>query len=309
MTSHARRLVSGTAALLLLIAGLLLTPPAEAASHDGALRVRGPGFAYSGSATVAEQTVAAGSSATFDVQVVNKGISPARFNLKVLQSGTIPPATVTLSTGLLNLQQLVAGPDGYSTASIAAGRTQTISMRVTIPSGTPQGTDYVTVWLYSTDGTPLDRVTGDTEVKAPTYGTTAYDLFVKNAGQSYYVGGSLNGQAAGSAALQLGSSTTFNIKLQNDGTAPARIGGLLDPEGACATFTVRDGFTDVTAAMVAGTYLTPVLAVHGSKSLTVTATRTSLTGCSLWDQAGVSALDQATPDEHFSYLVVPIPVS
>jgi len=308
MTSHARRLVSGTAALLLLIAGLLLTPPAEAASHDGALRIRGPGIYYSGSATAVETTVAAGSTSTFDVKVVNTGTTSAQFNLQVLLSGTIP-GSARLSGGLFGLFPLVAGPDGYPTGSIAAGQSLALKLKVTIPSASPQGSVFASVHLMSTDGTYLDQVTGLTEVKAPTYGTTAFDLFLKNASQSSFIGGSLNGQVAGSAALQLGSSTTFDIRLQNDGTAPARIRGHLDPEGPCATFTVKDGFTDVTASMVAATYLTPVLAVHAYKSLKVVVKRTSLTGCTLWDQAVVEAISTGDPDQHFDYLLIPIPVS
>jgi len=301
-------MVSGTAALLLVIVGALVASPAGAASHAGALRIKGLGSVYSGSFSVVAETVAPNATDTFELQVVNTGTELAQYNVKAFLSGTIP-ATVDITAGSLSLKPLVSGPDGYYTSPIAPGKTLALNLKITIPAGSPQGSVYGRVDLSATDGAFLDRVTGLTEVKAPTYGTTGYDLFAKHASQTSYVGGSLSAQAAASPAISVGSSTTFNIKLQNDGAAPGRVGGLLDVDATCSDITVKDGSADVTAAMLAGTYLTPVLAVHGSKALTVTFKRFTLTGCGVFDEAIVSALDTNSYEYHYSYLVVPLPAT
>lgn len=304
MTSHRRALLAVTSIIVLLLTTFVGSGPSSAASQNGELRIKGPGTLYSGDGAVVSEAVAAGTADSFELQVFNKGTTLAQYNVRVSHTGL--PAAVDLYAGSLLLTHLSSGPDGYYTAPIASGKFQALTLKVLIPAGSPQGSTTVNIHLYSTDGHYLSGVNARTDIKAPTYGTTATDLFARQGGQPY-VGGSVNDQFATSPAINVGGSSVFTVKLQNDGPVPAAVRGRAYVYNDCSTFVVKDGAVDVTAAFLADTYVTPVLAVRAARTLTVTFKRTLAAGCGPMDYASFVAHNVTPSSIHYAVLIVPFP--
>jgi hypothetical protein len=282
-----------------------VSSPTYAASHSGRLQIKGPGSVYSGPGALVAEAVGAGTTDQFQLQVVNTGSELAQYNIKLLRVGL--PANSGLYTGSLALTPLAAGPDGYYTAQIAPGKSQSFTLKVEVPSGTPQGSIDNYVVLYATDGTQLGYDIAQTEIKAPTYGATAADVFAKQGSQPY-VGGSVNGQITSSPATSVGGSATYTVKLQNNGPVPAAVFGRLSTWLDCSTIVVKDGTVDVTAALLNGTYATPVLAVHAAKTLSVTMKPTMAAGsCGAYDFVDFSARNAGNTVSHEVSLFMSFP--
>ncbi|RNL79778.1 hypothetical protein [Nocardioides marmorisolisilvae] len=302
-----RFLLAALSAVLVLLASILTTPPSFAASQDGILLIKGPGSVYSGPSAYVSENVAAGSVDQFELLVKNRGTSLAQYNIKILTEGL--HATVDLYTGSVLLSPLPLTDDGYYTAPIQPGKTQPLTLKVKIPAGSPQGKTVVSFGLFSTDGNYLADAYAETDVKAPTYGTFAYDVYAKQGGQNY-TGGSIDQQAMTSPAIAYNATATFSVKLQNDGGSPSAIVGRLENSEylQCSTVTVKDGAVDVTRAVIAGTYTTPVLAVHASKTLTVSFKRT-VSLC--YQSVDFAQFDGQSPSNQFAWrnvnLIVPYP--
>jgi hypothetical protein len=88
-----------------------------------------------------------------------------------------------------------------------------------------------------------------------------------------------------SLSIKAGGSATFDVKIQNDGTATDKV--TLRGTGASGAFTVKyytgiSGGTDITSAVVAGTYAVSGLAPAASQvlRLVVTTSRKAATGTS-----------------------------
>jgi hypothetical protein len=276
-----------------LISTGLICSPATAASHQGRLQLKGVGSYYSGPGTVVAEAVAAGTTDQFALQVVNTGTTVAQYNIKVVSSGLA--AKSDLYTGSLLLTPLASSPDGYYTVALAPGKAQTFALKVVVPKGTPQGTIKNAVSLHATDGTALGGTSyALTEIKPPTYGSTSEDLYARQGSQAWVGDPSSqdfnDGQTASAPALKIGDKAVFSVKVQNDGPDPSTGFGIAayypSPAGGgfCSTFTIKDGTRDVTNEMVLGAalgwYAGPALAVHASKTFTVTATRTVGASCS-----------------------------
>jgi hypothetical protein len=272
MTSPQRRPLIVTGLLLLLILAAALVPsPGYAASHEGRLQLKGPGSLYSGPDTMISEAVSAGQTATFEVQVVNTGSTLAQYNLRTTESGL--PADSQLFAGALGLTPLASSPEGYYTQPLQPGKAQTFTLKVTMPASSPQGTAIVLLTLFATDGTFLGGSYALTEIKAPRYGASSASVFARQGFQPWVGGSTLSSQATTSPAVKPGSTASFKVKLQNDGSAPAAIHASMSRSLACGDFVARDGSTDVTAALLFGSYATPVLGVHEARTLTVVFTR------------------------------------
>jgi hypothetical protein len=306
MTTPRRRLLGITGTVFTLLAALLVMSPSSAASHSGEIRIKGPGSLYSGNGAFVSEAVSVGATDKFELQVVNTGATLAQYNIKVSQFGL--PANVNLYAGTLALTPLSSSPDGYYTSPIAPGKSQALVLKVAIPSGSPQDSVQVGLILYATDGSALGYVTAQTNVKAPTYGTSAYDVFAKQGSQPY-IGGSVDAQATSSPALKVGDAAAFTVKLQNDGPAPAAVHGYLEATLSCATLTVKDGTTDVSEALIDDSYVTPVLAVHAAKTLKVTFVRTGASGCNPYDYGTIYAHDTGFANFHYAYLIASYPAT
>jgi hypothetical protein len=267
-TARPRRLLAVLGIAFLLVTAGLVSSSSSAASHSGHLEFKGPGSAYThGPTGLTAEAVGAGSTAAYEIRVVNTGTELGQFNLRVETYGL--PSNANLYSGSLSLSPMSAGPDGYWTAPIKPGAYQALVLKVNIPAGSTQGTAFAQVQLNASNGTLLEYNYMRTEVKAPSNGTLAYDLFAHQGSQPP-VGGSVGGQGTASPALNIGQSGVYKVELQNDGPVPAVIRAAIVLSSSCLTMVVKDGTADVTAAVVANSYTTPVLAVHGSRTLTVT---------------------------------------
>lgn len=306
MTTPPRRLLGISAGVSILLSALLLASPSSAASHSGDLVIKGPGTLYSGDGAIVSEAAAVGAAVRFELKVVNTGTTLAQYNIRVVQTGL--PATADLYSGSLALTPLSSSPDGYYTSPMAPGKSQAFVLKVTIPAGSAQGSAATHVVLFSTDGHVLGNVLAQTEVKAPTNGTTPTDIFAKQGSQSY-VGGSVSAQMSTSPALKVGGSAAFTVKLQNDGPTSTTVRGYAIATLGCAIVTIKDGVTDVTAGVLGDSYATPVLAIHEARTLKVTVTRNAATGCGPHDFITFFAHDIGFANSHYVYLVMPYPAT
>lgn len=259
-------LVTGIVAVL--AASLVVVPAANAASHSAALVVKGP----NGSAYTAGHAVSlAGKEGTvmsYTFQVRNTGTTLAQYRINI-QDWT--GAQAQLYDGSLLLKPLASSPDGYYTKALPPGANQTLTVKIPIPVGTAAYEHYSTVNLYGTDGFFIDTVYLVGEEPALLAGGTPADLFLKNGSQLAVGGPGRFNQIVTAPTISGTQAATFTVTLQNSTAPSASIGFWLDSPYSCGqVVTVKDGSLDVTAAALAGTYLSPPLAKLGKRNLTVT---------------------------------------
>ncbi len=286
-----------TSLITLLAAGLVVATlgvgaPAQAASHDGILASRGGGSLYSGEPGDGGQAIlaaAAGSSATYSIEVINAGSQLAQYDVKIAP-GNAEPQIVTVTKGSTVITGLALSADGYYTAPIAPGKAEVLTVKVAVPKGTPKSTLDTNVELLALDGTHLSWSQLSTVI--PGIGTSLADIYARQGNQTY-VGPS---QTASSPAVAKGGSVTFNIKVQNDGTTTQAVGVFIDGnQPVCGTWTIKDGSTDITSRFVNNGstvqgYPTPTLKPGASKVLNAIYKRTSATGCGTVEYFGFSTL-------------------
>ncbi len=278
MLHRARVLV--LAAILVAI-GFTVPSPAQAASTSGALAVRGPGSVYTGTShpsglddgnyTFVSQAVGAGQTISYGIEVFNTGAETAQYKIKLEDIGG-PARKTDLLAGSLVLTTLSAGPDGYVTNPIAPGKFQALTMKVTVPAGTPQTGLQTYVHLLSTSGAAIDTAWVITEIKAAANGTHKFDVFARQGSQPF-VGGTAGDdfQVATAPAQKVGVAATFNVKVQNNlpQASEAAVYLLIDPN--CTAVTVKDGSADVTAGITQGNYyITTLVKPGGFHAFTVT---------------------------------------
>lgn len=283
-----RRLVALLSSLALVASGSVgLAASADAMGGEtGYLLIHGVGSSFAGTHTSNTIAATAGASVSFAFKVKNTGSSTAQYNLTVDNQRlyclpNCPLPAISLTSGSLVVTPLSQGPNGYFTPQIAAGQTATFTLKATVPTGTPAGdVFYQTITLKDTAHTELDHVVTAEDVTSSAKGTLAADQFVSGSGGQHAVGDpELVGGYVTDAAIALNGKATYTVKLQNDSIEAQPIGyQLQDPDGCASQYpaTVKSGTTDVTAAALAGTYSTPVLAPGKSVSLTVTVSHVAL---------------------------------
>ncbi|MFW6867640.1 hypothetical protein ACOACQ_09650 [Nocardioides sp. CPCC 206347] len=259
-------LVVGTGAVL--AASLVVVPAANAASHSGLLVVKGP----NGSAYTAGHAVSLagkeGALMTYTFQVRNTGTTLAQYRINI---SDWTGAQAQLYDGTLLLKPLASSPDGYYTKALPPGGNQTLTVKIPIPVGTAPYEHYSTVNLYGTDGYFIDTVYLVAEEPAVLAGATPADLFLKNGSQLAVGGPGRFNQIVTAPTIAGTQVATFTATLQNSTAPSASIGFWVEYGGPCGpVITVKDGAVDVTAAALAGTYLSPPLAKLGKRNLTVT---------------------------------------
>ncbi|RNL62016.1 hypothetical protein EFK50_09315 [Nocardioides marmoriginsengisoli] len=288
--SRASRIRSIAVVAVALIAPLLLSATATAAAYNqnGHLLVRGTGSTYtmgypatSGSSSAGSSAaiaVPAGGSATYSFKVFNKGTTASQYGL-LMTGGTT--ATVRFGSAVGKVVKIGPYDDRYLTPLINPGASLTYSVKVQLAKNSPQATYNTGIHLFPRDLSPthptyaMDVITLVTEVRAPAAGTNPTEIFARNGGLSY-VGGSVDGQTAGAAPLKVGASTTFTVRLRNNGPAPTRIWAFTGNEAGCDdgfTVKVKAGTTDVTAAWKNHSFESPTLAKNQTKDYTFTIKR------------------------------------
>jgi hypothetical protein len=277
--SRSRALILLAAVLPLALLAVAPTSAQATPVQGGVVLIHGPGSVYAGPDALTSIAVSPGTTAQYAFEVVNRGTEAGQFLVKLITG--LSPATVTVSSGTLNLSPVVLGPNGYYTNLLAPGKLQTFSLKVAVPANAAQGESYVEVDLYDTGGNPLSFGRTWTEIVGPAHGVSPGDIYAHNGGQKP-VGGDNLQHIATAPSISTTGSATFTVRLQNDGFAPGRIGMTLVRTGcAPANFpvTVKAGASDVSAAVASGTYQTGVLAVGAHQDVSVVVKHTGVRAC------------------------------
>ena len=245
--------------------------PAYAAA-DGFLLMKGTGSVYTDANIVYLGITPGVGTKTFSFKVVNLGSSSQQFKVTVELEGT--GFTATLFSGY----KAVSSP--FTTAQIKPGGSTALSLKMAVNAGQPQDQYVAKVQMRD----PLtDEVLDQSLTSAQaTYqtGTTAQDIFLKTGSQPF-VGGS-DYQFETASTIKPGGTATFTIRLKNDSTTPTTITLLGDQGSVCAdnfAVTVKQGFTDVTAAVIAGNYSTGILNPGAKKELKLSVKLIADDGC------------------------------
>lgn len=301
-----RRLVAAFAALGLVGALLMAVPPAGAASYDGVLGIKNAGSLYAGTdesgivhGAYASQAVAPGATASYSVEVLNKGTSAGQFAVHVTN---LYVGTVKLLVSNVDVTALATGFPGWVTNVLAPGKTQLITVKYTIPVGSGPGTnDNFDIELWSPDHSGYF---GSVEVIGcvkTTTGTTSHDAFATTAGQQSVAGG-----VSTAATIKVNGTATFSIHIKNDTAVPTSVSLSEYAAFTCGSSFVakgKVGSTDISGALN-GAYQTPVLGKGQSitVSFAVKNTAAAPTGCAN-SQAYLFTAYDGTGYEQFDLVV------
>jgi len=273
LKASTRRLLAGLVATAVCAVATIVAGAAPAyAASSGYLLIKGTGSLYTANSVVNQGGIPGGDARVFSVKLVNTGPTSQQF--KVTVSNSNAGMTTTLLRGSTVL------PKPYYTAPVAPGGNLVLTLKVQVAAGQPQGEYFATVGLVDPEtGTALDYVYADVNATYQT-GNTSHDLFLKT-GTQPFVGGSFNTQFESASAIRVGSTATFVLRMQNDSGTPGPITlqGFGGSCGAAFAVVVKQGTSDVTAAVNAGTYSTGVLAPGAKKELKVTVKLVSATTC------------------------------
>lgn len=262
--------------VMVVVMFVAVAPPASAAV-SGHLLIRGPGSAYTaqgGSAWV----IPPGKSKYFHLKIVNDGGDSAVFDVALTN-------TSQLVTQLYRGSAQVAG--SFTSPSIRAGKTYSFKVKVSVPAGTTQQD------IYPDPGPKVRLRDPDTQdqvdaaglqvgvpalvVGANPVGNTSTDLYLGGSYGQKYVGGPVTGQQFYPGSVRVRGSVRFTIRLVNHGTEPSSIPVSSTTLIPCPEMSlkVKQGSTDVTSAISAGTYSTALLDPGKRRDLKATVTLNS----------------------------------
>lgn len=245
--------------------------PAGAADQTGLLQLKGIGSYYAGDPAIVSLAANPAVTATYYGRIYNNGSDGGQYVLHMRQDGV--PSSVVVTMGSLNVTKYVFSDIGYFTAPVEPGKTLTFTVKVTPPAGSAQGTHLIGVDLWSPTSAMYESGVILTNVK-PIKGSTGFDLYARNGSQPF-IGGSINEQMASAPSIRVGGSAAYTVRLENDGKTPTTIGLRIENADLVSCddafpLTVKDGLVDVTAAVLGGNYVTPVLAAGAHRDLVVT---------------------------------------
>ncbi len=246
-------------------------PPAD-------LAIRGVGSVYSGHDHLVTRAVSApGRSQAYPVAVTNDDSVARSYVIHLVAGGS--SATVLLRPAGWG-PALTPNSDGdFGIGPIGPGETERYSLVVTPTEAGPEPSR-VQVVLVGLWNAAIESVTTETNIAAPTRGTSSHELFAKQGSQPF-IGGPTDGETTTGPALNVGGQAGYVVRLRNDGPAAAQVGlRLSDADGCNGSFTVtaKSGIKDVTADAYAGTFLSRVLKPGGYQDVRVTIRRAA-SGC------------------------------
>lgn len=270
-----RALASLLGAVLAVAATLVAAPPAHAAP-SATLLIKSQGSLYTDNFIVNQGIVPGVSTArSFGLRILNTGTQAEQYRIVATPQNPHTTAVFMQGTKVLGAS--------YYTTPIAPGATWTFTLKVTLGPGATQNVEnpiYIDVRDPGT-GDELDTVVADAHATHQV-GSSRNDIFLKT-GTQPYVGGSASYQYETGNALKPGGSTTFNLRLQNNGVTATPITLYGTQEHWCSgdnyEAVVKVGTKDVTALVFGAGYVTPSLAPDAKKSLKVIIERTTSTVC------------------------------
>lgn len=261
-TKPSRRVLAAlVGAAVGLVTVLVAAPPAEAAVSASVL-FKGTGSLYTANPYVS-QGVLGGKTATYALKIVNTGTALQQYKLVL---AAVPPG--------LQPRLLVGSapaPVPYYTTPIAPGGSLVLTVKVDVPSGTAAEQDDFLINLLDPATSALVAQGGlGVNVTYQSNSNWRNALYVKTGQQPYAGGATYTNETA--TALKVGSTATFVLRVHNDdgGTGYASMKAVFTAATTHFKVTVKDGTQDVTAAFVAGTYSTQVIAPGASKDFKVT---------------------------------------
>ncbi|MEZ0578429.1 choice-of-anchor D domain-containing protein [Nocardioides sp. MH1] len=238
------------------------------------LKILGIGSLYTGKGHLVTRTVkTSGTVMKYKLGVVNEDGQATSYKFRLDPSGAAATAQVW-STGVGAHVLPTDGAGNFVTGTILPAKTVTYELRVT-PTVAGQVTSAVDVSLLSSVDGLIEKVSTQTNTAAPLNGTSGFELFATQGSQPM-IGGPVDGQTASSPALNVGQSASFRVRLKNNGTTAHPIGLRVGETDGCSgsfTVTVKAGTTVITAAAVAGSYVTPSLGAGKYKDITVVVKR------------------------------------
>jgi hypothetical protein len=259
------------------LGGSNAVPLTGAGITESDIKTRGVGSLYVGRDHTVTRTVSApGQEQSYPIVILNEDTVPHSFQVHIDASGF--PASTVLRNGFTKAW-LPSSGGTYTTPTVQPGHTLSYSLLVT-PTGTGVGTSVVTAVLQTDFYAPIESVTTETNIAAPSHGTSSYELFAKQGSQPF-IGGPTDGETTTGPALNVGGSTAYTVRLRNDGPAPAQIGlRLTDVDGCAGSFSTSAavGTKAVTADVYAGSFRTRLLVPGAYQDVRVTIRRTA-TGC------------------------------
>jgi len=244
------------AAALLSVLLVVGADEAGAATSSGTLAIKRQGAVNYGE--VAGNVAPAGGTSAYYVRIRNTGTEVDQFRVTAQSDDTFA-VTRALTLGRTDVTAAAFTPQGYLTPALAPGQELRLTLTLLVADNANHDAinhAFTDFQLRSdADAAQLDRAISQTALES-TSGTTAWDGFVR-AGFGRFTGGSTQGEVVGDA-LKTRQSMSFTVRLVNNSPAPSVVGlRTLSSSDSCLAdwpYTVKDGFSDVTAAAKAGTY-------------------------------------------------------
>lgn len=272
------RVVSAVSVVGLAAVGAVVAAAPAHASVSAVLVAKVQGAYYSDAGVLGQGVVPGPNTGrAFSFKVINNGTQSSHYKLVVAPGSRLMTVTLRRGTQTLPLTSI--------TPLIAPGASAVFTLKVVLAANAPQG-------AYPTSVDVVDPATDDgvatftAEAEGTSQTGTAHNDILLKTGTQPFVTGSSSSQfryETGSA-LQVGGSASFTVRLQNHGAAPTSIGLSGLPVLGCTTgysIAVKDGLSDVTQAVYAGTYTTPVLAPGAKRDLKLTLKRTEPIACEM----------------------------
>ena len=258
------------------------------------LKILGIGSVYSGKNHLVTRAVTApGKTMTYKVGILNEDTVARSYKLRLTASGS--PATALVYGSAFNAPALPTDGSGrFVTPTVAPGKVLALVLKVT-PTAGGQHLSHVDVDLLTDFDALIEGVGTETNTPAPAVGTSSYELIAKQGSQPF-IGGPVVGQTSNGPALNVGQTSTYTLRLKNDGGTAHSIGlKVTDLDGCAGSFTttVKVGTKVWTTEAFAGTYLTPVLAPGKYTQVSVLVKRTAA-GCPA-KRLQVQSLDGGVP--------------
>lgn len=281
MSSLKRRALATVTGITTMVAAtLVLASPASAAPTGVELLAKSIGSAYTGPYAQVVQTVAKGGTATISLEVVNHTSTTGQYNLQGFAA--FDGTQFKVVTSSVDITALIYGSHGYITNALPPGKSQVFTLTFVGPASIQKTSQWGTqFFLDDLDQVELGQTLAIVQAKTTTsVGTANDDMYLSTSGGGLVGSDPSTLTFYSDAAVALGGTSTFTVRLQNNTAAPTQIPFMIgrpnQATGPCAdapgqtpwALTAKVGATDITPAATGPGYFTPVLAK--GKFITVT---------------------------------------